>query len=134
MSKVILVIDDSYVNREIMKDYIEDVGDGFEVICAAGGSEGLDILRQLNENNAKGNNPSFPVCIFLDIQMPDMNGYETARAIRVLGGKYEKVDIIAMSAGDTREDMEQAYESGMDKYLVKPVNMESLCDIIKEYS
>ena len=44
MSKVILVIDDSYVNREIMKDYIEDVGDGFEVICAAGGSEGLDIL------------------------------------------------------------------------------------------
>ena len=58
----------------------------------------------------------------------------SGKSVKYIGPKYEKVDIIAMSAGDTMEDMEQAYESGMDKYLVKPVNMESLCDILKEYS
>lgn len=118
MSKTVFVIDDSLVGREIIKDYLLD--GGYEVAEASSGQEALSILKSENAGNY--------LCILLDIEMPGMNGYDTAKKIRAIGNGYDKIKIFAMSANSENEDIEKAYESGMDDYLVKPVSMMNLFD------
>jgi CheY-like chemotaxis protein len=62
--------------------------------------------------------------IFMDVQMPNMNGYESARAIRAMDRPDAKtVPIIAMTANVYREDVERVREAGMNTHLAKPVNV-----------
>ena len=65
--------------------------------------------------------------ILMDIQMPIMNGYEAAKAIRDLpGNKYKKIPIIAMTANAFDEDRQKAIESGMNGHLGKPIEIDKL--------
>lgn len=118
MGKKVFVIDDSFVGREIIKDYLAD--GGYEVVLAASGKEAVLMLENDEAENY--------LCILLDIEMPEMNGYDTAKAIRDLGRGYDNITIFAMSANSEKEDVEKAYESGMDDYITKPVNMMNLFD------
>jgi CheY-like chemotaxis protein len=69
--------------------------------------------------------------ILMDIQMPNMNGYETTRAIRRMDdpGKAE-IPIIAMTANAFEEDKREAYRSGMNGHLAKPVNVQELLKLL----
>lgn len=64
--------------------------------------------------------------IFMDIQMPIMNGYEATAAIRSLPGGRGKVPIIAMTANAFAEDAQRAYDAGMNGHLTKPIDMEKV--------
>jgi CheY-like chemotaxis protein len=72
--------------------------------------------------------------IFMDLQMPEMDGYEATRAIRASGLQdAESVPIIAMTANVFREDIEQCLAAGMDGHIGKPIDFDELIEKLKLY-
>jgi two-component system sensor kinase len=105
----ILVADDSAVNREVAGGLLEFLG--HQVETARNGREAVDAVQQHD----------FDV-VFMDIEMPEMNGYEATRAIReteALTGKH--LPIIAMSAHAAEELAHKGREVGMDHHVAKPI-------------
>ena len=77
----------------------------------------------------EGENPDI---IFMDIQMPELNGYEASIKIRAMeNGK--KIPIIALSAGILPEDIQKCYESGIDDYASKPIVQETIKNILAKW-
>lgn len=94
-----------------MKNVLEK--GGYEVIPA---SDGESALKLLSENKYD--------IILMDIQMPELNGYEVAKKFREMekvSGEY--TPILAMTANSLAGDREKSLESGMDDYIAKPLNM-----------
>lgn len=107
----ILLVEDQLINQKLMKNVLEK--GGYEVIPA---SDGESALKLLSENKYD--------IILMDIQMPELNGYEVAKKFR----EMEKVSgeftpILAMTANSLAGDREKSLESGMDDYIAKPLNM-----------
>ena len=71
--------------------------------------------------------------IFMDIQMPIMNGYEATAAIRSLPGGRGKVPIIAMTANAFAEDVQLAKNTGMNEHIAKPLELDKLNDVLKQW-
>jgi len=72
--------------------------------------------------------------IFMDVQMPAMDGYEATRAIRALDIPESKtIPIIAMTANVFREDIEKCLAAGMNGHLGKPLNIDEVMDILRTY-
>ena len=72
--------------------------------------------------------------VFMDIQMPRMNGYEAARTIRTLPAEWlRKIPIIAMTANVFQEDLEKAIDSGMNGHVTKPIDMNAVCEVLKKW-
>ena len=110
----LLVVDDNEINREIASLVLS--ADGFIVTLAGNGKEALDLVDS--------NPASTYDIIFMDIQMPVMNGYEASKAIRSLKDKEKaNIPIIAMTASVYQEDQDAASESGMDGYVTKPIDI-----------
>jgi len=72
--------------------------------------------------------------IFMDLQMPQMDGYEATRHIRALGTeKAETIPIIAVTANVFKEDIEKCLECGMNGHVGKPVDMDEILKLLKQY-
>ena len=73
--------------------------------------------------------------IFMDIMMPEMNGYETTKAIRNLSDRPDgkEIPIIAMTANAFAEDVQAALKAGMDDHVAKPIDMSILISVITKY-
>ncbi len=72
--------------------------------------------------------------ILMDVQMPVMNGYDATKAIRALNRKDAKeIPIIAMTANAFAEDEKEALNAGMNIHLAKPIDIELLKEVIKQY-
>lgn len=119
--KRVLLTDDYEVNREIATAILEMMG--FEVETAVNGKDALEHVL---------NNPADHYdIIFLDIQMPIMDGYETARAIRDLSDKAKaSIPILAMTANAFEEDVRNAKNAGMNGHVAKPIDSEKLVEEI----
>ena len=74
-----------------------------------------------------------PDICFMDIQMPIMNGYEATAAIRSLAGSRGKVPIIAMTANAFAEDVQLAKNTGMNEHIAKPLDLNKLNDVLKQW-
>jgi CheY-like chemotaxis protein len=68
--------------------------------------------------------------ILMDVQMPEMNGYDATKAIRALAGDKSRIPIIAMTANVMKEEVERCKEAGMDGYVPKPFKREELMNAI----
>ena len=71
--------------------------------------------------------------IFMDIQMPVMNGYEATAAIRSLPGEQGKLPIVAMTANAFAEDVQLAKNTGMNGHIAKPLDMNKLNDVLENW-
>ena len=71
--------------------------------------------------------------VFMDIQMPVMNGYEATAAIRSLPGDQGKLPIIAMTANAFAEDVQLAKNTGMNGHIAKPLDMNKLNDVLESW-
>jgi Signal transduction histidine kinase len=118
--KVILCVEDNLINQEVMEGIIKRKG--CKYIAAYNGNEALNILA----NNKVD-------LILMDVQMPELNGFETTKIIREkeLGGEH--TPIIAMTAYAMREDKNKCMQADMDDYIVKPFDIEKLYEIIDSY-
>ena len=106
----ILLADDYDVNQMVGARILQ----GFGYRCELAGN-GLEVIQALERQ-------PFDV-VFLDVQMPEMDGYETARQIRKRWSDSERPRLVAMTANALRGDRDKCLEAGMDDYISKPVEI-----------
>ena len=121
-NKRLLLVEDNLFNREIATELLSDAG--ILVEEAVDGSVAVDMIKK--------SEPGYYSAVIMDVQMPVMNGYEATGIIRALPNKeLANIPIIAMTANAFDEDKQKAFESGMNAYLSKPINIEDLMKILK---
>jgi len=119
----ILLVEDVELNREIVKSLLEPTQ--ISIDCAENGAEAVRIFSLL---------PNRYDLIFMDVQMPEMDGYEATRRIRAMDiPKAQTIPIIAMTANVFREDIEKCEAAGMDSHLGKPLDFEELLNKLRGY-
>ncbi len=117
----VLLAEDNELNQEIAIELIGMLG--AQADCAANGKEAVDMFQ----NAAPGTYD----LIFMDIQMPVMDGFAAARAIRALPRPDSgSIPIVAMTANAFVEDIRACEEAGMNAHLAKPVSMQQLTDVM----
>ena len=122
--KRILLAEDNDINAEIAIEILTAAG--FLVERAADGNICVDMIDSAN--------PSYYDLILMDIQMPNMNGYEATAAIRKMPShKKSSIPIIAMTANAFEEDKKNAIEVGMNDHIAKPIDTSKLFNTLREY-
>ena len=120
----ILIAKDIEVNREIVAAVLEETG--ITIDFAENGRFSVDAFSE---------NPNKYDLILMDIQMPEMNGYEATKAIRALEPERAgTIPIIAMTANVFKEDIEACIACGMNDHLGKPIDPTDLFEKIRKYS
>lgn len=115
----ILYVEDNHENRTLIKRVLE--AEGYTVDEAADGLSGLKIAQ---ENR--------PDLILLDINLPDIDGYEATTRLRTMNG-VSSVPIVALTANVMQGDREKALEAGCDGYIQKPIDVDQLPHQIESY-
>lgn len=122
--KRVLLVEDNVYNREVAGEFLNIVN--IEVESATNGKEALERMSFVPEG--------YYDMIFMDIQMPVLNGYETAKSIRALHRQDTKtIPIIAMTAKAFTEDVRKAGEAQMNGHISKPIELVSLEKILKQW-
>jgi signal transduction histidine kinase/ActR/RegA family two-component response regulator len=122
--KRLLLTEDIVINREIVKELLADTH--VEIHEAEDGRQAVDVFSA----SAAG----FFDLILMDVQMPNMNGYEAASSIRNLDRADAKtVPIIAMTANAYKEDIDKALTSGMNGHLAKPIDIDEVMKVLDKY-
>jgi CheY-like chemotaxis protein len=122
----ILIVDDDQDQIYLSQRLIEKAGNGFVVVTAPGGREAVAYLTQACDGVCL-----IPVLIFLDIKMPEMDGFEVLRWIRAKED-LAQVRVIILSSSDDPRDAKQAAELGADGYLIKNPNPAVVACILRE--
>ncbi|HEX8608779.1 MAG TPA: response regulator, partial [Pedobacter sp.] len=104
----ILIAEDNAINMLLAKTLIRRIAPNASIYEATNGSEALEYCRMKNK----------PDLILMDIQMPEMNGYEATKSIRKL---QVTAPIIALTAGNVKSEKEKCLAAGMDDFLLKPI-------------
>ena len=120
----ILLVEDNEINREIGVELIGMLG--AEVECAENGRVALEMFRDSPAGKYD--------LIFMDIQMPEMDGFEATRAIRALSREDGKtIPIVAMSANAFVDDIRACKRAGMNAHVPKPVSIQSLAETMSRF-
>lgn len=119
----LLLAEDNGLNAEIAMTILQDAD--AEVELAADGKIAVDKLKDVPVG--------YYDAILMDIQMPNMNGYEATKAIRKLTDERAKIPLIAMTANAFEEDRQAALAAGMDDYVAKPVEISELFRTIMKH-
>ncbi len=109
----VLVVEDNVVNQKLAMRVLEKFG--CKVHLAANGMEALEMTGRFDFD-----------LVFMDCQMPVMDGYEATRQIRATPGAGRKLPIVAMTANAMQGDKEKCLEAGMDDYIPKPVKLDTI--------
>ena len=121
--KTALLVEDVMVNREIVMSMLEDTR--LHIQCAENGREAVELYTS---------NPESYDVVFMDINMPEMDGVEATRRIRGMGsGSGSQVPIIAMTANTLPEEVASYLEAGMTDHIGKPVDFDKLLRMIRRY-
>jgi CheY-like chemotaxis protein len=119
----IMLAEDVEINREIVQALLEPTG--LTIDCAENGVEALEKFTQ---------NPEKYVMIFMDVHMPEMDGYEATRRIRALETPRAKtIPIVAMTANVFKEDIERCLKSGMNGHIGKPIDFDEVLEVLRNY-
>ncbi len=119
----ILLAEDVEINREIVLSLLEPTG--LQIDCVENGREAVDAFSR---------NPEGYGLIFMDIQMPEMDGFEATRRIRALDlPRAADIPVIAMTANVFREDVEKSLASGMNDHVGKPLNLDEVVNKLQKY-
>lgn len=116
---LILIIEDARDANLMMSDYLENAG--YRVLTAPDGVTGIDLAKQ-----------SHPSLILMDIQMPVMDGLEATRRLRS-DPRFRSIPIIALTALAMPGDRERCLAAGATDYIMKPVSLKNLSQLIDRY-
>jgi len=118
--KKILIVDDDMRNVFALTNIFEE--QGIKVLVGKNGKEGLECLD---------NNPDVDL-VFMDIMMPEMDGYEAMRELRKQK-RFKKLPIIALTAKAMRGDRNKCIKAGANDYLAKPVSSDELMSMLRAW-
>ncbi|WP_010258008.1 response regulator [Treponema primitia] len=119
----LLLAEDIDINREIVMALLEPTE--LEIDCAENGAEAVELFKK--------NADSYDM-IFMDIQMPEMDGYEATRRIRALDeGRAKNIPIVAMTANVFRQDIERCLAAGMNDHVGKPLDFDEVLAKLRKY-
>jgi CheY-like chemotaxis protein len=126
----VLLVEDVEINREIVQALLEPTQ--LEIDCAENGIEAVSMFTEA---------PTRYDLIFMDVQMPEMDGYEATRRIRAIEADLRKnnseqpkrIPIVAMTANVFREDIEKCLDAGMDSHVGKPLDFEEVIKRLRSY-
>ncbi|MBU0702630.1 MAG: response regulator [Chloroflexi bacterium] len=113
----ILYIEDDPSNRLLVRRILE--AEGYAITEAVSGLEGLEVATQMK-----------PDLILLDINLPEMDGYDLAKRFREMPG-LRQVPILALTANVMKGDRERSLEAGCDGYIQKPIDVDRLPDQVR---
>lgn len=120
----VLLVEDNEINIEIAKELLNIVG--IQVETAMNGKLAVEAVTEKE--------PGYYDLIFMDIQMPVMNGYEAAKAIRASEREdLKKIPIVAMTADAFADDVRKSEEAGMNAHISKPVDIEMLRNALRKW-
>lgn len=118
----VLVVDDNEINRIIAVEMLNPLG--MQIDTALDGQQAVEMVQEKEYD-----------LIFMDHQMPVMDGIEAVKAIRSLEGEYYKeVPVIALTANTAKEQQEEYLQAGMNDYLCKPIDMTELYEKIRKFA
>ena len=118
------MVEDNDINREIARILLEERGIRVEEAC-----DGARAVQMVSESA-----PGYYDMIFMDVQMPIMDGYEATRAIRSLDrADTARLPIVAMTANAFDEDVRTALRAGMDAHFAKPIEIAKLEQMLYLY-
>ncbi len=120
LHKQILVVEDNVVNQKVAVGQLRHLGYDADVV--ASGAEAIEAIRRHPYD-----------LILLDCQMPDIDGYDVARAIRQIESETRRVPIVAMTAHTMEGEREKCLAAGMDDYLTKPVSTQRLSAVLARW-
>ena len=119
----ILLAEDNELNQEIAAAILGEAG--FSVEIAGNGRDAVELLKK--------NPPGYYKVVLMDVQMPEMDGYEATRTIRSIEDQaLAAVPIIAMTANAFEEDRREALRSGMNGHIAKPIDIEVLFETLDQ--
>ncbi|TAL80393.1 MAG: response regulator [Beijerinckiaceae bacterium] len=109
----VLVVEDMPVNRIVARGMLNSLGHSVELAC-----DGVEALEKLKSG-------AYDI-VFMDMQMPNMNGLEATRAIRARGGAFLDLPVIAMTANAFHSDRMECLAAGMNDFVSKPIELNEL--------
>lgn len=120
----VLLVDDIAINRIVVQKQLHQAG--LLVETAEHGAEAVELVRK--------NPPGYYDLIFMDLQMPVMDGYEATRAIRELGREdLLRIPIVAVTANAYQDDVSRAKDAGMNELVMKPVDLDRLLTAMDQW-
>jgi CheY-like chemotaxis protein len=117
----ILVVEDNRINQKVLSHQLINLGYAIEV--AENGAEALAKVKSRRYD-----------LIFMDVQMPVMDGFQATHEIRSLGKDASSVPIVAVTANAFQNEREKCFSSGMDDYLTKPVDKDRLKEALRRWA
>lgn len=121
---LILLVDDNAVNRKVANEILKK--SGCETDMAESGFKAIEMVEKRYHSDSKGYD-----IIFMDIQMPDMDGVETTQELKKRFSKGLP-PIVAMTAYSMKEDRDRFMSQGMDDYIAKPIRAQTLVQKVRE--
>ena len=118
----IMVAEDNPVNQMLTKTIIQQIAPNATIVLAENGREAVEMFQK-----------QVPDIIFMDIQMPEMSGFEATEKIREIEEKDAHLPIVALTARALKGEREECLKLGMDDYITKPIVFETLRAVIEKY-
>jgi CheY-like chemotaxis protein len=117
-SSLVMVVEDDAINMMLITEVLRKMG--FEILKAENGKKAIEILP-LHQ----------PELIFMDVNMPELDGFATTRLIRQMPEPHCSIPIIALTADAMQGDKEKCIEAGMNSYVSKPFRLEEIESVLK---
>ncbi|MCV2483580.1 response regulator [Flavobacterium sp. SH_e] len=121
IKKIILLADDDRDDAEMFCEALADIDENIICHCAENGSEALKMIEKQNE---------IPEVVFLDLNMPIMNGWECLKQLKS-DDRYKNIPVIMISTSSYKNDMDTAANLGAVCYFIKPNNFKDLKDVLR---
>jgi signal transduction histidine kinase/CheY-like chemotaxis protein len=122
-NKTVLLVDDIEINNVIIKYLLEPTK--IKIVIAHDGREAINLFKSFPEKYD---------IIFMDMQMPELDGVSATRVIRDMEiAKAKKIPIIALTANTLQESIDECLHAGMNAHISKPINLSQLLKILKKY-
>ncbi|AEG15591.1 response regulator [Desulfofundulus sp. TPOSR] len=115
----ILIVEDNEINRILLRDILALLG--AEIFEAAGGEEGIALSRAIK-----------PDLIFMDLQLPKMDGFTATRAIKA-DPETKDIPVVAVSSYAFAGEKRRFFEAGGNGYLTKPLDVEEVFQVVKHF-